>query len=234
MCEDGACPTDRTVSVTPSATTVVSMALPDLKARLVAELRQDWMRRLVFQCGDTVVDFTQYGRVACAIEGDRIHVDVHRDDIPGSACYSPYEMGADDAAPFLENTLYLRSQFAFNSIRQVGLVVHESTHAIQDIQGIHMNRRDAECAAYTAQSMYCFVRGTTLRAVMDENRAAGGGSTPGGDALIDAADAAAGRMFRDPANATVNHTEMAALRDAIIHIGLYSHNWRRGLHFNGL
>jgi hypothetical protein len=233
MCDDGACPTDRTVSVAPSSTTVVSMALPEVKSRIVAELRQSWMRQLVFRCGETVVDYTQYGRVACAIASDRIHVDVSREDIAGSACYSPYEMGSDEA-PFLLNTLYLRPHFAFGSIRQVGLVVHEATHAIQDIQGRRMIRREAECAAYTAQSFYCFVRGTTLRAVMDENRAAGGASTPGGDALIDAADAAAGRMFRDPANAIINHTEMSALRDAVTHIGLYSHNWRSGMHFDGL
>lgn len=231
MCDDTS---DRTVSIAPGSAAVVSMSVPDVRARIAAELRQDHMRRLVFRCGQTVADFTQYGRVACAVASDRIHVVVGRDDIPGSACYSPYWLRHDDD-PYMANTLYLRTRYTFDSIREVGLVVHEATHAIQDLDAYRdMSRRDAECAAYTAQSFYCFVRGTTLQAVMEENRRAGGGSVAGGDALIAAADAAAGRMFRDPAHAIVTEEEMTALRNAVEGISIYHRNFADILQFDGV
>lgn len=43
------------------------------------------------------------------------------------------------------------------------LIVHEATHAIEDMVGRHQDRYDAEAAAYVAQAMYLMLKKPSLR-----------------------------------------------------------------------
>ncbi|MEQ8461077.1 MAG: hypothetical protein RLO52_36015 [Sandaracinaceae bacterium] len=182
-------------------------------------LRSQPMRGVQFTVGGHTYGPTHYARVADAFLDRRILVE--RLDGGGpkspSAFYSFTETERTDY-----DTLYVRRGASLTRMITQALVVHECTHAIQDMRGRPMNVIESEVAAYTAQALFLARRGTTwadvsVRARIEDREAPRSPRNPRVDAIIAAADRVGQRLasVESPPRAVLP-AEVDALRAAIV------------------
>ncbi|MEC7523642.1 MAG: hypothetical protein VYE22_27415 [Myxococcota bacterium] len=184
-------------------------------AEIAQLLRSEPVRAVSFSVGGRRYGPVQYGRVADAM-GDTILVET----VDGGGPKSPSAYYSfTDPNRVTHDTLYVRRGASLNRLIIQALIVHESTHVIQDMWGRSMNVIDTEVAAYTAQALYLARRGTTwaevsVRARIEDEEVHRSPRNPRVDAIIEAADRAAQRLTAGPP--LLRPTEEQALRAAII------------------
>ena len=115
------------------------------------------LSRVTFACGPTLVSAAEYAVVAHYVEQRRIRVVAHPELPAGLAFYGQMttRLGAPDTF-YLSRSIALGAPSASPaSMQGTALVLHEATHALQDLRNMGaLTKVQAEAAAYVAQSVF--------------------------------------------------------------------------------
>jgi hypothetical protein len=101
------------------------------------------------------------GAVNFCFQGQKIWPDAYRRDVAAAVARGAIKQGhspdPDAAATYRpeQDRLEIKGSFSFSSLKDLGLLLHESTHAITDMRaiGLHSGHRD-EAVAYVAQAFF--------------------------------------------------------------------------------
>lgn len=197
----------------------------------IAELlRSENVRQVHFTFKGVLYGPVGYGRVAQAIVDQRIRVE----PLTGSGPSAMYAFRQTDRRA--HDTLYVRRDLTPSRPTGLALLVHEGTHAIQDMRAVPMRLLDAEVAAFSAQALYMASRGMTWMAFARAWRELQGEplEKPQLDAIVTAADAVA-RWVRERSGAPTVPDDLARrLREAIAAHPTYSDRTRHVSALDGL
>ena len=119
-----------------------------LKQDVLEVLSDPVLGKMNFFVEDVHIESRQYAKVQYLIENDAIEVEHGEEE--GKAAYS---MSAD--------RLVTQKESPLASLEQRGLIIHECTHAIIDMDQLRVTRLTSEAAAYLAQVTYLLLKKPT-------------------------------------------------------------------------